>query len=108
MEKVVNDTLYIPVNIKTRYEFFEGYGMSELVWSAIVTVIAGIIAFGINIITGNVVVCVLIVLVAMAGSVMALSKGPNNQSMVDQIRLFYHFVNSQQKFPYNYKNEWGE
>ena len=37
--------LYIPLNIKTRFEFFDGYGIAELIPTIIAAVVSGFIAF---------------------------------------------------------------
>ncbi len=103
-----NDSLYIPVNIKTRFEFFDGYGIKELLCTAITTAISGTIAIALNTVTGNTALCVLIVLITVATSVMALSKDQSNQSIVDQIRFMYRFLRTQRKFKYKFLDEWGD
>ena len=37
--------LYILVNTKTRFEFFDGYGIAELIPTIIAAVVSGFIAF---------------------------------------------------------------
>ena len=103
-----NDTLYIPVNIKTRLEFFDGYGVAEFVYTAIATGISGLIAVSLYAVTGNTTLCILILLITVAASVMALLKDQSNQSVTDQIRFMVRFMKRQRKFPYYYKQEWGD
>ena len=103
-----NDTLYIPVNIKTRLEFFDGYGVAELIYTTIAAGVSGLIAVFLYTFTGNITLCILIVLITVATSVMALLKDQSNQSVIDQIRFMVRFMKTQRKFTYYYKQEWGD
>lgn len=108
MERSPNESLYIPVNIKTRFEFIEGYGIKELFYTAISAAVSGAIAVALNTITGNTALCVLIVLITVATSVMALTKDQSNQSIVDQIKFMLRFLRTQRKFKYRFTCEWGD
>lgn len=103
-----SDTLYIPVNIKTRTEFFSGYGMTELTYTAMATGISGLIAFFIYAATGKTMLCVLIVLITVAASVTMLSKDQSNQSVIDQLRFMARFMRTQRNFPYHYTDDWSD
>ncbi len=83
-----NTNLYIPVNIKTRFEFFEGYGVTELIPTVIAALVSGFIAFIVHSMAEGMIIPVLIVLITIAGSVMSLAKGENNMSVMpgDEIR----------------------
>ena len=107
MDTLNTTSLYIPVNIKTRFEFFDGYGITELLPTIITALTSGSFAFIINAITGGIVVPVLIVLVSIAASVMALAKGENNMSLVDHIKCIFRFSREQKKYPYYYTDDWG-
>lgn len=102
------ESLYIPVNIKTRMEFFDGYGAAELGKSIFVAAIALIAAFFIYSLTANTAVCVMIFLIAVAASVMAQTKDQNGLSVIDNVRFIVRFMNGQRKFDYEYTPEWGE
>ena len=101
-------SLYIPVNIKTRFEFFDGYGVPELLPTIAAALASGFIAFIINAATGGVIGPVLTVLVTVAASVMALAKGESNLSVVDQTKCVLRFMREQRKYPYYYTSEWGD
>ncbi len=103
-----HESLYIPVNIKTRFEFFDGYGISELIYTAISTLVSGIIAFTIHSTTGNTTLAVLIVLITIATSIGALAKDHSNQSVLDQLRFMMRFMRKQRKFQYYYTDEWSD
>jgi len=105
MEPTTN--LYIPVNIRIRFEFFDGYGIAELVPTIIAALISGFIALIAHILTGGTVLSVLIVLVTIAGSIMVFTKGENNQSMTDQIGHIVRFMREQRVYKYFYTDEWG-
>ncbi|MDR1321166.1 MAG: hypothetical protein LBK56_07030 [Gracilibacteraceae bacterium] len=101
-------SLYIPVNIKTRFELFEGYGMAELLPTVAAALVSGFFAFVIHAAFGEAILPVLMVLVTVAASVMALAKGENNMSVVDQSKCVLRFMREQRKYPYRYTGEWGD
>ena len=95
--------LYVPANIKTRYEFMSGFGFIELV----PTVIVGVISIVIAIILNNVfnygihgIVLGVCIITIFTGT--CLRKGETNQSVIDMIGLFIKFSGSQQKYLYEY------
>ena len=102
------ENLYIPVNIKTRMEFFDGYGAAELGKSIVVAAVALFAAFFIYTLTANTTVCVMIFLVSVAASVMAQTKDQNGLSVIDNAKFIVRFMNGQRKFDYEYSPEWGE
>jgi hypothetical protein len=99
--------LYIPVNIKTRFEFFNGYGITELIQTIIAAVVSGFAAFTAYTITSGTTVPVLIVLVTIAAAVTAFTKGESNQSVTDQIGHIVRFMREQRIYAYYYTDEWG-
>jgi len=103
-----NTNLYIPVKIKTRFEFFDGFGLSELIPTIIVAVISAIAASVIHGITGgSASTPILIVLISTAATAISLAKGTNNLSVIDQIRQFIQFSRRQKIYKYRKINEWG-
>ena len=105
MENNIN--LYIPVKIKTRFEFFDGFGLSELIPTIIVAVISTIIASIIHGITGGAATSILIVLISVAATAISLAKGANNLSVIEQIRQFIRFSRGQKIYRYRRLTEWG-
>ena len=106
MEQHTN--LYIPVNIKTRFEFFSGFGFAELVPTIIAALLSGIAAFIVHGVTAGTVAPILVVLVTIATSVMCLTKGAYNLSILDQIRQLIRFSQGQKTYKYRRLNEWGD
>lgn len=106
MEEKKKNALYIPQGLKTRVEIFEGYGKEELVKTIIVTVVAGFLDVLLYFIFKNTVVSVVFILVAIAGSVMMLTKDKNNISVVDQVGFMVRFAKSQKVYKYKYLDEW--
>ena len=106
MEEKKKNALYIPQGLKTRVEIFEGYGKEELVKTIIVIVVAGVIDVLLYSIFKNIVVSVVFILVAIAGSVMMLTKDKNNISVVDQVGFMVRFAKSQKVYKYKYLDEW--
>lgn len=106
MENSIN--LYIPVKIKTRFEFFDGFGISELIPTIIAAIISVIVASIVHGITGGgATMPILIVLISVAATAISLAKGVNNLSVIDQIRQFIRFSRGQKIYKYRKINEWG-
>ena len=95
------------MNIKTRFEFFDGFGVTELLPTFITALVSGFFAFILHATTGGVIGPVLMVLVSIAASVMALAKGESNMSVIDQTKCVMRFIREQKKYPYYYTDEWG-
>ena len=106
MEEKKKNALYIPQGLKTRVEIFDGYGREELVKTILVTGVAGVTDILLYLIFKNTVVSVVFILVAIAGSVMMLTKDHTNISVVDQVGFMIKFARSQKKYPYKYQDEW--
>jgi hypothetical protein len=98
--------LYIPQGLKTRVEIFDGFGKEELFKTIIVTIVVGILDIMYYLIFKNTVVSIVTILVAIAGSVMMLTKDRSNISVVDQVGFMIRFARSQKYYPYKYQDEW--
>lgn len=107
MDKQEKDTLYIPLGLKVKSEIFDGFGKEELYKSAITTIIAGLLDFAFYLITKKVAVSVVMILTALAGSVMAFTKDKTNLSVADQICNMARFSKMQKFYPYKYLDEWS-
>jgi len=99
-----NTGLYIPANIRPRFEFFEGFGATELVATVIAALLSGFIAFIIHALTNGAILPVLFVLITIAASVMAQVKDASNQSAIDQVKYVIRFLRDQKVYPYFYTN----
>lgn len=106
MEERKKNPLYIPQGLKTRVEIFEGFGKEELFKTIMVTIIVGILDIMYYLIFKNTVVSIVTILVAIAGSVMMLTKDHTNISVVDQVGFMVRFARSQKYYPYKYQDEW--
>ncbi|MBF4692288.1 hypothetical protein [Fusibacter ferrireducens] len=106
MEERRKNPLYIPQGLKTRVEIFDGFGKEELFKTIMTTIIVGILDVLYYLISKNTVVSVVTILVAIAGSVMMLTKDRSNISVVDQVGFMIRFARSQKFYPYKYQDEW--
>ena len=77
-DKNINTKLYIPSNVKTRFEFIRGFGINELIVTSIVVAFLIGIALVIYSITNELIVPVLIVLLGGAEMVIINAKDTNN------------------------------
>lgn len=105
MTEYRRQALYIPQGLKTRSEIFDGYGREELLKTILVTVAVGLLDSMFYMLFKNMVMSIVIMLVAMAGSVMMLTKDQNNVSVVDQVSFMIRFERSQKNYPYKYMDE---
>ncbi|MBV1758075.1 MAG: hypothetical protein KMY55_09560 [Dethiosulfatibacter sp.] len=106
MEERKKNPLYIPQGLKTRVEIFDGFGKEELFKTIMVTIIVGILDIMYYLIFKNTVVSIVTILVAIAGSVIMLTKDHTNISVVDQVGFMVRFARSQKYYPYKYQDEW--
>ena len=100
-----NTGLYIPANIRPRFEFFEGYGAPELVATVIAALLSGFFAFIIHALTNGMIIPILFVLVTVAASVTAQVKDTSNQSAIDQVKYVLRFLREQKVYTYFYTSE---
>jgi type IV secretory pathway VirB3-like protein len=94
------ETLYIPTNIKTRQEFFNGFGFPELMQTLVIAAISFMIAMILYAENQNVSGAVLIVIISIAATVVCVSKDRNNQSMLDYVKNMIRFSREQREYPY--------
>ena len=106
MEERKKNPLYIPQGLKTRVEIFDGFGKEELFKTIILTIVVGIVDILYYLLFKNTVVSIVTILVAIAGSVMMLTKDHTNVSVVDQVGFMIRFAWSQKFYPYKYQDEW--
>ena len=101
-----NNTLYIPMGVKTENEFFAGFGKKELLQAAVGAAFALIVSLIIFLASGNVTYTMIGILSGIAGSVMMTTKDVYNMSVVTQAANLIRFARSQKIYPYVYGNEW--
>ena len=102
-----NNTLYIPMGVKTDNEYFSGFGKKELIQAVIGTLCGGIISMIIMLISNNVAYTMIGILTSIAGSVMMVTKDQYNMSVVTQVANLIRFSRSQKIYPIVYGREWG-
>ncbi len=107
-EDKISTKLYIPSNVKTRFEFIRGFGIKELITTLFIVGVLLLVAFGIYLITKVVIVPVLIVLIGTATMVIVSAKDTNNLSVLDMINNMLDFANMQKIYDYRYFDKWRE
>ncbi len=105
-EKNINTKLYIPTNVKTRFEFIRGFGISELIVTSIVVTFLIGIALIMYSITNELIVPILIVLLGGATMVIITAKDTNNLSVLDIIKNMLEFASMQKIYEYKYFDKW--
>lgn len=98
--------LYIPSNVKTRLEFFKGYGIKELIISVIVLITLLPISFLIYKLKDNYLIPVLVEFIGVSATVICTTKDENNLCVVDQIKYMLDFAKMQKKYEYKYFDKW--
>lgn len=102
----ISTKLYIPTNVKTRFEFIRGFGIHELITTAIVVVFLLLIAFIIHSIFQNLILSVLIVLIGASTMIIITAKDTNNLSVLDMLKYMLEFANMQKVYEYKYFDKW--
>ena len=105
-EDKISTKLYIPTNVKTRFEFIRGFGIHELITTSIVVVILLCVAFIIHFITHNLIISVLLVLIGTSTMIIVSAKDTNNLSVLDMLKYMLEFANMQKIYDYKYFNKW--
>ncbi|SHN87930.1 hypothetical protein [Desulfitobacterium chlororespirans] len=107
MEKEnAKSTLYIPVGIKSKPEYFDGFGKDERKQAGLISLVGGVVDIVFFLVTGNISVSIVSMMVIAAGSVMMTIKDRTNLSAVDQMKNMLHYAKSQKEYPYVALDEW--
>lgn len=96
-----NNNLYIPANIRTRLEFFKGYGVKELVTTIIVVACFLPMAFILYKCVSTL-AAIISFMIIIAVSVISVTKDDNNLCVVDQVKYMIRNAKMQKKFEYKY------
>lgn len=94
----------IPAQIRLKTEFFEGYGMEELVKTIIVLGIAVVIAYIIYFFTKVMLISTFFVIGSVVVAVVFLTKNRNNFSMADNIKNIVKYELMQKRYKYERGN----
>lgn len=100
------ETLYIPVGIKSKPEYFDGFGKDELKQAGLICFIGAVLDIVFFVITRNISVSIVSMMVIAAGSVMMTVKDRTNLSAIDQVKNMLHFAKSQKEYLYVALDEW--
>lgn len=107
-EEKISTKLYIPTNVKTRFEFIKGFGFRELSATFIVVIFLLFFAFIIYSLTNNLIISVLLVLIGTSAMIIISAKDTNNLSVLDMIKNMLDFANMQKLYEYKYFDRWRE
>lgn len=101
MEDKNNNNLYIPANIRTRLEFFKGYGVKELVTTILVVTFSMPVVFLLYKFKSTL-VAIIFLLFIISASVISLTKDDNNLCIVEQVKFMIRNAQMQKKYKYKY------
>ena len=104
MENKQNN-LYIPANIKTRLEFFKGFGIKESVTTITVVAFFMPVIYLIYLFKGTL-ISVVSLFVILAGTIIANTKDDNNLCVVDQLKFMIKKSKMQKLYKYRYMDKW--
>lgn len=100
MEEKQNE-LYIPSNIKTRLEFFKGYGVKEMIITLVVMIFSLPIIFALYKLKGTL-IAVILAFIVVAGTVVSVVKDDNNLCVAKQIGFMLKNLRMQKRYSYKY------
>lgn len=95
-----NVTIKIPRQIRTKTEFFAGFGVEELIKTIIIIIITTIISYCTYLITNNTLISTMLVIAVGIITVFILIKGNNNFSMADIIKNIIKYKCMQKQYHY--------
>ena len=101
-----NTKLYIPSNVKTRLEFFKGYGVKEIIFSSLLALFLLPISYIVYKINNDYLIPVLIEVIGIALSVVIITKDENNLCVLNQIKYMIDFLKLQKVYKYQYYDKW--
>ena len=94
-------TLSIPVNLKTKTEFFNGYGVQEFLQNVVIGLIGIIISLVFYFFVRNDFMAILLSFIFVAGGFFLTVKDTFTLSLLDQFRIAFRLSKTQKS--YNYK-----
>lgn len=94
----------IPSQIRLKTEFFEGYGIEELVKTIVVLCIAVVIGYIIYLFTKITLISTFFVIGSVVIAVIFLTKNRNNFSMADNIKNIVKYELMQKRYKYERGN----
>lgn len=94
------ETLYIPTNIATRFEFLPGLGMREAILGGAVGAVAALFSYlFLSFYTG-----IAVTIIAAVGTTMTFMKNEINMSVADHIKAAVLFTKGQKKYDFVWHN----
>ncbi len=97
-----NKKLYIPVNVKTKVEIYDGFGTAELISALLVTAPAAGILYLYKALMGNSFgFFALGTIVIFAATVFIFMRDRTNQNVVDYVKNIIIFNKRQKRYIYN-------
>lgn len=98
--------LYIPMGLKEKNEYWNGFGKKEAIQTGISVAILNIINIATYSFHKNTSISTVFFLTSIGGSIMLFTKETTNLSLYDQICNMIDFAKSQKKYEYKYLDEW--
>lgn len=98
--------LYIPMGIKEKNEFWEGFGGKEAKNAILIILIALAIDVIYYLLFRNILTFMIFIMTAIGSSIMVTTKGMTNLSVIDQINNMRKFMLSQKFYKYKKLEEW--
>lgn len=92
--------LEVPTNVKTRIEFFNGFGLNELKSTMIALLISIPIGILVNIVFRNLFISILTIFIIVSATVIFTMKDNHNQSVSIMIMNLIKFLKEQKKYKY--------
>ena len=94
----------IPTQIRLKTEFFEGYGIEELVKTIVVFSVAVVIAYIIYLFTKVMLISTFFVIGCVVVAIVFFTKNRNNFSMADTIKNIVKYELMQKRYEYKRGN----
>lgn len=97
--------LYVPINVRRRKEYVDGFGKPELIITCIWGLIGGAVGLFLFLLNQNDPIYLVVSLIIFpAATFMFVKKDKTNRSTVDHLKAYYLFSRSKKRFDYKYHN----
>ncbi|MEG1984989.1 MAG: hypothetical protein RR009_06855 [Oscillospiraceae bacterium] len=95
--------LCIPANITLRFEFWKGFGKSEMLWTSVITGISLLISLALKLLFNTDIMTLTFIVAITVGAATSILQKYENTSILDYVKRSINYLNEQQQFYYKYK-----
>ena len=97
---------YIPIGVKTRIDYFPGFGKEELKQAMVGIILGGLVSLAVYICSNLMIWTLIAAFTTLSASILVTTKNSINISVVDYISFAMKFSKEKKTYPYRQLSEW--